>query len=597
VVALRFGEPYAGGEELLEQEARALATFLARVAAGEETVRDVSTGHARGSRAGDVMVLVRRLLHVRLVEEALEAAGLRFTVEGGKSFFDRSEVHEVLAVLRAIEDPTDRVSLVAALRSSFLGVSDRDIVAYALGRGDLRLDDERTDFAVDPTVPGARAVCPALELLSRLRRERTRLSVPALLESLYEESRILAALTGTRRGEGAIANLRKVVTLARGASELGVLTLRGFTRLLEERSAGAREEPDLPVTRAGDPDTVRILSVHKAKGLEAPVVACFDTADNFFAGSSVIPLFEEGTVAIGFRRGCQPPQWDALVKREEKKAWAEARRLLYVAATRARDLLVIPRPLESAEAGSFWKDLFAALPTRGDADVRVVEAATLQPPERERPRELREAGASEGGDAVAARWEAERRALLEEASYRAFIPTKATALRAEEEPPVPRAASARGRDFGAFVHRLLEWVPFSGLDRSGTLQMARALAPSFRLADRDADRAADHVSRVLEMPLVGRARRARRVWREIPLFFPEEGRLVEGIVDLVFEEEDGLVVVDYKTEGLAPGEELARADRHAVQLRAYHRGLRDALGRPVKERFVVFTAVGRAVPV
>jgi ATP-dependent helicase/nuclease subunit A len=127
--------------------------------------------------------------------------------------------------------------------------------------------------------------------------------------------------------------------------------------------------------------------------------------------------------------------------------------------------------------------------------------------------------------------------------------------------------------------------------------MARALAPSFRLADRDADRAADHVSRVLEMPLVGRARRARRVWREIPLFFPEEGRLVEGIVDLVFEEEDGLVVVDYKTEGLAPGEELARADRHAVQLRAYHRGLRDALGRPVKERFVVFTAVGRAVPV
>jgi ATP-dependent helicase/nuclease subunit A len=99
------------------------------------------------------------------------------------------------------------------------------------------------------------------------------------------------------------------------------------------------------------------------------------------------------------------------------------------------------------------------------------------------------------------------------------------------------------------------------------------------------------------MPLLLRARKARRVYRELPLFFPEEGKLVEGIVDLVFEEEDGFVVVDYKTEGAAPGEELARADRHAAQLRAYHRGIRDALGRPVKERFVVFTALARAVPV
>ena len=105
------------------------------------------------------------------------------------------------------------------------------------------------------------------------------------------------------------------------------------------------------------------------------------------------------------------------------------------------------------------------------------------------------------------------------------------------------------------------------------------------------------MGRVLDMPLIGRARQAKRVWREIPLFFPEEGKLVEGVVDLVFEEEDGLVVLDYKTEGMAPGEELSRADRHATQLRAYHRGLRDALGGPVKERFVVFTSVGRAVPV
>ena len=595
VVALRFGEAYLSGEDLLRQEARALVAYLAQVAAGSETVRDVTGGALRPSRAGDVMVLVRRLTHVRLLEEALEAASLRFAVEGGKSFFDRQEVGEILAVLKAVEDPTDRVSLVAALRSSFLGVSDRDIVAFALSGGELRLGaPSRAETTFDPAAPWATTVPRAMGVLEALHRDRTKASVPALLESFFDETRVLAALTGTRRGEGAIANLRKVVTLARTASDLGVLTLRGFTRLLQERTETAREEPDLPTTRAGDPETVRILSVHKAKGLESPVVAVFDTADNFIAGSSVIPLFDEGTVAIGFRKGCQPPQWDALVKREEKRAWAEARRLLYVAATRARDLLVLPQPPGSADYGTFWKELWQALPARGDADVRVVDATTLPAPEREGARaHLRLLTASEDGDAVAARWEADRRALLDEAGYRPYVPTKATAL--GEEPTLRVTGSGLGRDFGAFVHKLLEWIPFEGQEAEATRQMAGALAPSYRLSEREAARAVEHVSRVLAMPLLERARRARRVWREIPLFFPEEGKLVEGIVDLVFEEEDGLVVADYKTEALTPGEEAARADRHAPQLRAYHRGLRDALGKGVKERFVVFTSLGRAV--
>ena len=277
------------------------------------------------------MVLVRRLSQVRHLEDALVRAGLRFTVEGGKSFFDRQEVHEALAVLKAIDDPSDRLSLVAALRSSFLGVSDRDIVAYALAGRRPRARQRRWPRRS----PGPRPWARALELLGRYHERRTRLSVAALLEALYDETRVLAAFTLTRRGESAIANLQKVVALARQSQGLGVLTLRGFTRLLEERTQTAREEPDLPTTRAGDPDTIRILTVHKAKGLEAPVVALFDTADNASAAIDVITLFEEGRIALGFRKGCRPPQWDELEKRELKKAAAENKRLLYVAATRA----------------------------------------------------------------------------------------------------------------------------------------------------------------------------------------------------------------------------------------------------------------------
>ncbi len=597
VVALRFpAPPAAGGDDLLHAEAGALAAFLAEAARGRHTVRDPAGGASRPSRAGDVLVLTRRLTKVRFLEEAFEAAGLRFTVEGGKSFFDRQEVHETLAVLRAIDDPSDRLSLVAALRSSFFGVSDRDIVAYSLSGGPPAMG------TVDEDRPGAAALGPALALLETLHRQRTRLSVPALLERLYDETRVLAALTGTRRGEAQVANLEKVATLARQAGDLGVLTLRGFTNLLAERVESAREEPDLPSTRPGDPATVRVLSIHRAKGLEAPIVALYDTADKAWLSADTVPVWEEGRIAIGFREGCQPEGWAALVRREKKKAWAETRRLLYVACTRARDLLVIPRPPVDAAVGDFWRELILRLPASSDADVRLVDAETIPIPEHESGRaELWALAGAEGGDAVAARWEKERREQIAGAAERPFVPISATRLAARSAPEAaaPLGGSG-GRDFGSLVHRLLEWIPLedAGVDAGDRVRnMATALAPTFGLDPEAATRAAEQVERALGLPVLERARHASRVWREMSLWFPDGEHLVEGKVDLVFEEEGQLVVLDYKSDAITDEQALAQAAHHAPQLQLYGRGLAQALGQPVRERLVLFTALGRTVAV
>jgi ATP-dependent helicase/nuclease subunit A len=594
VVALRFAAArFAGGEDLLRAEARALGALLAAAARGEYEVRDPVTGAARESRAGDVMVLTRRLTQVRPLEEALEGAGLRFTTEGGKSFFDRQEVHEALAVLRAIDDPSDRVALVAALRSSFFGVSDRDIVGYHLAGGGLWLGP------VDADKPGAPSLGPAIALLRELHDERTRRSVPALLERLYDRTRVLAALTGTRRGEGQVANLEKVAALARQATDLGVLTLRGFCTLLADRIQNAREEPDLPSTRPADPDTVRLLSIHKAKGLEAPIVALYDSADRAGVFANTVPLWDEGKIAIGFRGGCQPPGWDALVKKEEARARAEMRRLLYVAATRARDWLVVPKPPADASPGDFWRELSSRLPAASDADVLVVDAETLPAAEPGARSDFLVLEGAGGGDAVAARWETARARLLEEASFRPFVratvtdaaPRTATAVEAYG------AASAAGREFGRLVHQLLEWISFGENAPESARAMAEALAPSFGLDPGAARRAGEHAVRALGLPVIERARKASRVWRELPLAFTDEGRLVEGIVDLVFEEEGQLVVVDYKSDSITDEQALVRADEHKDQLRLYGRGLVQALGRPVRERLILFTALGRTIQV
>jgi ATP-dependent helicase/nuclease subunit A len=592
VVSLRFPAPFAAGEDLLRAEARALAAFAAAAARGGYEVRDPVTGVGRGSRAGDVMVLTRRLTQVRPLEEALEQAGLRFTTEGGKSFFDRQEVHEALAVLRAIDDPSDRVALVAALRSSFFGVSDRDIVGYHLAGGGLWLGP------VDGEKPGAASLGPAMGLLRELHDQRTLLSVPALLERLYDRTRVVAALTGTRRGEGQVANLEKVAALARQATDLGVLTLRGFTTLLAERVQNAREEPDLPSTRPSDPDTVRLLSIHKAKGLEAPIVALYDSADRAFIFTDTVPLWEEGRIAIGFRGGCQPPGWDALVKKEEARARAEMRRLLYVAATRARDWLVVPKPPADASPGDFWRDLSRHLPAASDADVLVVDAETLpasEPPARSDLLGLEGGGGA--GDAVAARWEAARLRLLEGASFQPFVRKAVTDL---VEWPADREApsASTGREFGRLVHQLLEWVAFDEKAPETLRTMAQALGPSFGLDSKAAQKAADQATGALALEVMKRAGRATRVWRELPIAFADDGQLKEGVVDLVFEEDGQLVVVDYKSDAIADAAQARdRADHYKTQLQNYGRCLTQALGRPVRERLILFTALGRTVAV
>jgi ATP-dependent helicase/nuclease subunit A len=593
VIALRFqAEAYCSGAVLLDAEAEAQAALIARAAGGGFEVRDPESGRLRASSAGDVMVLAPRLTQVRWLEDALDARGVACAVDGGKSFFDRQEVHEALATLRAIDDRADRVSLVAALRSSFFGVSDRDLVQEHLAsKGGLGFGPPRED--------SPESVASALRILQELHDERLAVSVPALLERLYDRTRVLAGLTGTRRGEARIANLEKVAALARQAGELGVLTLRGFTRLLATRMSESAEEPDLPATRPGDPDTVRVLSIHKAKGLEAPIVVLYDLDARLRTQSDVIALWDEARVAIGFRAGYRPPGWNALSERDQARARAEGRRLLYVACTRARDFLVVPRPPRDAQIGDFWKDLLPFVDPAPADEVTSLDAATLprEPVARERvdPRVL---AAAAGGDAAAARWQRERAELIQFGGDRPYVPIAALrAVQRDQPSEAVAVASPTGRHFGSLVHQVLEWVDLQSATAEEVHRVAAARAPFYGLDEESGRRAGDAAAAALLLPVMARARQARRLWRELPLFFPDGSDLIEGVIDLVFEEEGGLVIVDYKTDRITAEQAVAQAAHHAPQLQLYGRGLAQAWGVAVKERLVLFTSIGQSVRV
>jgi ATP-dependent exoDNAse (exonuclease V) beta subunit len=121
--------------------------------------------------------------------------------------------------------------------------------------------------------------------------------------------------------------------------------------------------------------------------------------------------------------------------------------------------------------------------------------------------------------------------------------------------------------------------------------MARALAPRFGLDADAAQRAAAEVAAVLALPVLDRARAAPRVHRELRVWFPDGEHLVEGQVDLVFEEADGLVVVDYKTDAWADAGDLdAKVARYRLQGATYALALATATGRPVTRCVFVFLA-------
>ena len=173
------------------------------------------------------------------------------------------------------------------------------------------------------------------------------------------------------------------------------------------------------------------------------------------------------------------------------------------------------------------------------------------------------------------------------------VPVREDAAR--ESPPAVEPPEFVGRVFGAFVHRLLELADFSKPE--SVRRIAPAVAPGFALTKEAIARAEAQAEAALSLPVMREAARAAKVFREIPISYVEEDRLLEGVCDLAFEDEKGWVVIDYKTEAIAEDQVLAQASHHAAQLRRYARGLALASGSHQSRRFVLFTSLGRQVAV
>ncbi len=617
------------------------------------------TWASRLAKRSDIAVLVARRTGLATLESRFRQAAIPFRVEGGTLAYENREVYELLRVARAIDNPSDELMLVTALRSSILGCSDEDLFAYryrrTAGRGLWRLPSSSPDAeppaALDDSEAGGVArVEAALSQVARWAASVHQMSAAMLLTTIYDSSMGVAAA----RFEGASAEVetwrrvRFLVDEARAwTNEVGG-TLHEYLAWVEDK-VDAVDRSEIAPDETDD-DSVRILTIHAAKGLEFPIVivAALGSKDNGLEDSFTLAAVDgRAEFKLGSLRSPGYPRKNYIA------AFAEEARLLYVAMTRAKDHLVLslhtsrrssPNAAErlapyadlqsgqrwSAESSSALQLPFSLGDINGIVELRPVTSDELA----ERPDPYRRRVWTPSGLAARQRQSSSSATAHEVVIEGSFAEQSiehddtdregdegfsagsfgrggnADSTTAGDEDgadaglhkdpqsgrDVVRSRGRYGTDIGIAVHEVMQLVdladPLAGLDAlvAGACDNVDLVGPARR-------RVALLVHSLVVSPLFTRMRSAPLCEREVYVgttVGDSEPIALWGYIDAVFQAADGsYVVVDFKTDSVATApHELAL--RYGVQLNAYGVAVERSTGGVVSELWLLVADAGGA---
>ena len=338
-----------------EAEAAFVADYIRNMLSSKFPVQDDKTRELRPVREEDIVILMRspstRLLDYR---RALESRGIRCAADAGEDFFASMEIAVLFSFLQVIDNPRQDVPLIAVLRSPLFGFVPDELAA-------LRSQQRTGDF-YDALLLSEDGHSKAfLAVLRSLRDSAAHLSVRELLSEIYRKCNVLGIFGAMHRGAERKDNLLAFLELSEDFARTGRQGLFDFVRTLREQLASG-EAAAMQTTHASS--GVRIMSIHKSKGLEFPVVILSDLARRFsnmdFQSSVLVhPQLGLGPVCVDARRHIQYPTIarQALERTLRREAKAEELRVLYVAMTRAKEKLVMVHT--QANAGGRVADLMA----------------------------------------------------------------------------------------------------------------------------------------------------------------------------------------------------------------------------------------------
>lgn len=555
LAAIRLAHaPYV--KHLEEQEPKAVAAFVGGLLDSGFAVSSPDGGASRPVEPSDICLLFRRFRSYRRLvpqpyADALQDLGIPHSLAAVQTYIGSAELSFLRAALTAVEFPEDELSVYATLRGPLFAIPDQDLFLFRERHPEIRLrpararllelDDDNDAGQVDRTIRDG------LAFLYDLHRRRTHQPLAVTLQQLLGRHRAETGFAFWNSPDQVLSNLRRLAEAARAFEARGELSFRGFV----EQLASEAENPDAGSAHAIDEDVrgVRIMTTHTAKGLEFPVVVLCDGAVQRHGRASRIVNAAERLYACDLGAGIVP--WDLLERTpaEEAEDLAELDRLLYVAMTRARDLLAAPVSEGDFPEESLLAPVAAGLkPLLGHGAI-APRTGGLGPASGADGRRgtgslwdlLRmdaEGDASGSGKAAEAAFLARRQQAIgrgQVPTRRAIPATAFAGLEADDdlrevdverlgvEGPPRDSGRPAGVAFGELVHRVLEQIPFDADEAEIEAQAARA-ARELELEEELGPAAAKAATSALGHPLLAEARRAAEhgnCYRELPLLHLE----------------------------------------------------------------------------
>jgi len=546
-------------------------------------VWDKGRGVFRPADYGDMAILLRSRSGLMAYEEALRSRGIGYKVTGGVGFFYQPEVQAVMGILGFLEDPADMLSLATALKSPLFRMFDGEL--------------EAVYHAKDPLAGLHDANPEAHRLVAAWREKSGVMPLGRLVEEIVRDSAALFSF-GLESGPAATLNIEKLIGVARGFDRRGGVGLSEFTEWVKayrDKAELATADLDLP----GFERFVSIMTVHAAKGLEFPVVFLPGAAKKTRGTVDGLLLDETGDgLGIGLKADAllgDNPAYASLKENEGRERIEEAKRLMYVAMTRAKDHLVIlagVREGKDAKEGrkgwnppseswlSFLQDarpvsLFSSGPEPGGELPALYRYPAVETPRLEA---VTGTPASEGLETHGFMPPGDALSPLPVPPGITFTSPHGLAgsLPAEDDAASPYPAMLRG----LLIHSMLE-----SLGRSGRydVRASAGRTPGFASLDAragealmaDAERAVSGLledAEIKELLSPGDGK-----YFELPILLKRGGEIISGFADLAIISGGHALVVDYKT-GLAglPRDEIKAA--YLPQLDAYREAVTEAFG-------------------
>ncbi len=639
--ASRDEEPASlSAEEGVEAEAEAVAQWLKHEVIGQEVLIE-RDGRRRPVEPGDVALLFRTFTQSWEYLGALRRHGLPYVAEGERHFYQRQEVIDLVNLVCCVQNPHDQVALLGLLRSAVGALTDREIMdLVALGP----LDYGGTGPSGLGSHPQAAHLKSLYAALASLQRDCPLCPLPDALDLIFERLPLLELAAASSHGEQAVANLWKVRALADDLVDQPGMTLAGFVELLKARLADLPDESESGLAEEASREAVRIMSVHKAKGLEFPIVILVGLQAGTKPPYEPIQVQQDwSTGVLGLRLGDRCTLGGVYVAEKlEARLEAERRRLLYVGMTRAKERLVLSGALTrrqspgnflallKEEAGVGGAPLVGPPPTLADDLITKTVIPAGVGKRGGGGRKKKDAAPRRELKGFEARWRA-REDRWAQCRQRSLYLTpsqlkwEGAPLKWEGAPPeVPLPHPLEGAPqgltrttsqtlasaIGGLVHKALEdwsyrdavqvlleqldrhavrWLPdeFKG-NRDEILTEAREVLEAFARSD-----------------AYGELKGATILGREVPFLMPWPGpppvstppSLMEGRIDLIYKRDGAVWLADYKTDRVTEANVAERAEAYGEQARIYTEAVRHALGHRPAGFKVIFLRLGQAVPV